>query len=376
MLERSYTQGNFAVNTTKSVLFGKPSNIEKRFDTIFEELQSNIQSGDEGFIKFMSSVTCNFSPKVIRQLKENYKNWVKGKRSSFQNGITKITQDITTTEQTYIQTIGRANTIIFNGATSYVSGTDGYQAKSGPVKIYVTSGTTDVNPSSNGASNTLIELANDVTKIYDGIREFNALIWSETEFVNPSDKLTYNGVLVFETDEKGKSKGAPTVEDVFFPFSKNIQFENKIFRRVYMIISDDIIDVKKYESFKTAMIGNIINNSGLLSGGFDDIESKFDNYWVTQTRPLFVNENNITKAFIEDVEKNKLKNYIVYTPFDKKNRVFTYTTETDGTDDDKKSQKLMISSLSDTTNRNTDNNKWNSEDGISAGAYISKVKLN
>jgi hypothetical protein len=36
----------------------------------------------------------------------------------------------------------------------------------------------------------------------------------------------------------------------------------------------------------------------------------------------------------------------------------------------------MISSLSNTTNRNTDNNKWNSEDGVSSGAYISKVKLN
>jgi len=36
----------------------------------------------------------------------------------------------------------------------------------------------------------------------------------------------------------------------------------------------------------------------------------------------------------------------------------------------------MISSLGDTTNRNTEINKWNSEDGVSSGAYISKVKLN
>ena len=376
MLERSYTQGNFGVTTDKSVLFGKPSNVEKRFDSIFAQLESDIQSGNEGFIKFMSLATCNFTPKVIRQLKENYKNLVKNKRASFQSAITKITQDITTVEQNYIQTIGRANIIIFDGATTYVSGTDGYQAKSGPVKVYVTSGTTNVSPTSNGAADTLIELANDIKKISDGIKEFNSLIWSETEFINPSDKLTYKGVLVFETDDKGKSKGAPTVENVFFPFSKNTQFENEIFRRVYMIVSDDVVDVKKYETFKTAMIGNIINNSGLLSGGFDDVEAKFDNYWITQTRPLFVNENNITKAFIEDVEKNKLKNYIIYTPFDKKDRVLKYSTETNGSDNVKKSQKTMISSLSDTTNRNTDNNKWNSEDGVSAGAYISKIKLN
>jgi hypothetical protein len=377
MLERSYTQGNFGVSETKLVLFGKPSNVEKRFDSIFGELESNIQSGDEGFIKFMSSTVCNFSPKVIRQLKENYKNLVKNKRASFQNAITKITQDITTAEQTYIQTIGRANIIIFDGTTDYVTGTDGYQAKSGPVKVYVTSGTSDVHTTSTGASNTLVELANDIKKIYDGIQEFNVLIWSETEFINPSDKLAYKGVLVFETDTKGKSVDSTiTVENVFKPFSKNTQFEDNIFRRVYMVVSDDVVDTKKYETFKTAMIGNIINNSGLLSGGFDDVEAKFDNYWVTQTRPLFVNENNITKAFVDDVEKNKLKNYLKYTPFDKKTRVLTYTTETDGTDNDKKSQKTMISSLADTTNRNTDNNKWNSEDGVSASAYISKVKLN
>ena len=376
MLERSYTQGNFGVDPKASVLFGKPSNVEKRFDAIFGELESNIQSGDEGFITFMSSTVCNFSPKVIRQLKENYKNFVKNKRASFQNAITKITQDITTTEQTYIQTIGRANIINFN-ATSYPSGTDGYQAKSGPVKVYVTSGTSEVHTSSTGASNTLVELDNDIRKIYDSIQEFNLLIWSETEFINPSDKLAYKGTLVFETDTKGKSLDSSiTVENVFKPFSKNAKFENNIFRRVYMIVSDDVVDVKKYETFKTAMIGNIINNSGLLSGGFDDVEAKFDNYWVTQTRPLFVDENNTTKAFIDDVEKNKLKNYLKFTPFDKKTRVFTYTTDTDGSDNKIKSQKTMISSLADTTNRNTDNNKWNSDDGVSTGAYISKVKLN
>jgi hypothetical protein len=32
--------------------------------------------------------------------------------------------------------------------------------------------------------------------------------------------------------------------------------------------------------------------------------------------------------------------------------------------------------LANTTNRNDEKNKWNSEDGVSGGAYISKVKLN
>jgi hypothetical protein len=377
MLERSYTHGNWNLTEGdgKSDIFGKPNNVEKRFNEIFKQLQSDIQSDEEGFIKFMSAPTFNFSRKVIRQLKENYKNLVETKRSSFQNGITKITQDITTSQQSYIQTIARANILIFDGNTSYVSGTDGYQAKSGPVRVYVTKGTSNVHASSAGVSDTLVELRDDIKKIYNGVNEFNTLIWSETEFTNPSDKLTYKGRLVFETDNRGKSS-AVTVEDVFIPFSKNTKFDDKIFRRVYMIVSDDVVDDKKYETFKASMIGNIINNPGLLSGGFDDVESKFDIYWLTQTKPLFVSENDITKSFIDDVEKNKLKNYLKYTPFDKKTREFTYTTESDGTDNEKKSQKTIIASLADTTNRNNDNNKWNSEDGVSGGAYISKVKLN
>jgi hypothetical protein len=48
-----------------------------------------------------------------------------------------------------------------------------------------------------------------------------------------------------------------------------------------------------------------------------------------------------------------------------------------GIDDNvKKTIDNMISSLAETTNRNTKNNTWNSKDGNSPKAYISKVKLN
>jgi hypothetical protein len=373
MLERSYTQGSIRVSENPTVLFGKPSNVEKRFNEIFASLQKNISDGDEGFIQWMSSPSFGFSTKVIRQLKDNYINLVKNKRGSFQNAISKITQDVTNVEQTYIQTLGRANTIIFQGMTDM--GTDGYQAKSGPVRVYNTSGTTNVNITSNGVANTLIELVNDINTIKSGITEFNKIISSTYDFTYEGQK--YTGILVYGTDTKGKTgTDAPTVEKVFNPFSKNNDFQNDIFKRVYMIISDDILDTKKYETFKTAMIGNIIGNASIIGTGFDDIEKKFDDYWLVKTKPLFLNETNITKSFIDNIEKTPLKNFLIYTPFDKKSREFFYTTLTTATDNKKKSQETMISSLGDTTNRNTDINKWNSEDGVNSLAYISKVKLN
>jgi hypothetical protein len=102
----------------------------------------------------------------------------------------------------------------------------------------------------------------------------------------------------------------------------------------------------------------------------------FDAYWQQTAKPIFLSENNITKAFIENMEKTKLKNFLVYTPFDKKERVFTYTIANTAAEQVKTSQQNMIKGLGATTNQNTNNNTWNDINGNSTGAYISKAKLN
>jgi len=375
MLERSYTQGDFTNSTDPVVLFGKPNNVEKRFDKIFADLVDDIKDGDEGLIEWMSSDSNGFSKKVIRQLKDNYVNLVKNKRGGFENAITKITQEVVNTEQSYIQTLARMNVISFPGLDS--KGTDGYQTKSGPVRVYILSGTTEVSPNSNGAANTFIEFQDDVNKIESGITEFNKVISSSYEFTYTVDNQKYSGTLVNPVTVNGLSENdATTVENVFIPFSKNNEMQNNSFKRVYMIVSEDIIDSKKYETFKNLMIGNIINNPSILGSGFGDVEKKFDEYWLTVAKPLFENENKITKEFIDSLEKTPLKNFLIYTPFEKKERVFSFTTESNEGSNVTKSQETLISSLADTTNRNNKINRWNSEDGISSGAYISKVKLN
>jgi hypothetical protein len=374
MLERSYTQGNLNINSPAVVIFGKPNNVEKRFDQIFASLQDDIKNGNEEFIQFISAQDRNFSQTLIRTVKTNYENYVKNKRSVFQNAITKITQDLTTVEQNYIQTLGRVNILTFQGVSN--TGTDGFQAKSGPVRVYVTRGTDKVSAGSNGATDTLTELRNDVQKVQNDIIAFNTAIWSNTKFVYPANSKEYEGRLVFETLDNGISKET-TVDKVFNPFSTNAKFSNLVFRRVYMIVSDDVLDDKKYLTFKNAMIGNIINNQAIIGQGMNDIEKIFDDYWLVNAKPLFLEENNITKSFIDNVEKTKLKNFLVYTPFDnKKTREFTYTTENSADDAKKSSQQNMIKGLAATSNQNTNNNTWNDRDGNSTDAYISKAKLN
>ena len=98
---------------------------------------------------------------------------------------------------------------------------------------------------------------------------------------------------------------------------------------------------------------------------------------MTIAKPVFLEENNITKSFIDNLEKNKLKNFLVYTPFDgKKTREFTYTTESNAVAANKTSQQNMIKGLGATSNQNTNNNTWNDTNGNSSGAFISKAKLN
>ena len=370
LLERNYTQGNFNVDSPNVVLFGKPNNVEKRFDEIFVELDNNIKNGSEGFIQFISDNSKNFSEKLIRTVKENYSNYVSKKRSSFQNAISKITQDLVNQEQSYLQTLSRVNIVTYKG-TTFDSGTDGFQTNNGPVTTYVTLGTSRVTKGST-AANTLIELVDDVKKIQQDIAGFNQVIFSNSKFSFNSTE--YEGILVYQVDN-GKSK-AVTTQQVFLPFSRNANFENNVFRRVYMIVSDDVVDDKKYQTFKQQIIGNVIGNQTVIGNGSADIEAAFNLYWEKTAKPAFLEENNISKSFVDNLEKNGLKNYLVYTPFSKKDREFTFTTENPSTTDKKKSQENMIKGLANTTNQNTNVLTWNDTNGNATGAFISKAKLN
>ena len=271
-------------------------------------------------------------------------------------------------QQSYMGYIGRVNTITYTVPAYPNTGTDGYQIKDGKVVSYIISGTTEVDPTSKGVTNTFDELKNDVGVISSGITKFNEIIWSANTFDYGGTK--YTGTLVFEKPNTVKTK------EVFIPFSKDVLFadtnKGRIFRRVYMIVSDDVTNATKYATFKTTLIGNILTNTDLFNKGKNyDISTKFDEYWDRKAKPAFVNENDITKAFIDDMEKNKLTTFLKYSPFTlKKKRTFTYTTEGANTD----SQQKLIKGLAWTTNENTNNKTWNTESPTDV--FISKVKLN
>ena len=364
MSERIYQKGKFmiVINEPETILFGKPNNLEKRVDEIFGQLIKDIKNEDEGFIDFISKQ--NFTNRLVNQLQENYSNFVNNKRGSFQSAITNITNGMVNVQQNYIGYIGRINAITYDAASD--TGTDGYQVSDGKIISYITSGTTEVDPSSTNVTNTLMELYDDVKKIKSGITNFNLICFAPTP-VDYKGK-NYTGQLVFEPNYRLET------EKVFNPFSAGLFDSNSgyTFRRVYMIVSNDVVDSKKYESFKNALIANILSNTALLTKGENDkISDVFDEYWLTIAKPAFDDENNITKVFIDEMEKSKLKDFLKYTPFNlKKKRTFTYTTDGANTP----AQQTLIKGLGWTENQNTNNKTWNDESP--SNVFISKAKLN
>jgi hypothetical protein len=365
MAERIYQNGKFTITKSDkpdTILFGKPNNLEKRINKIFSKLVSDIKSEDEGFMKFIIDGK-KFPNKLVRQLRENYINFVKGKSNTFQNAVTTISNNMVSVQQNYIGYIGRINTITYNVPlqTYLETGTDGYQISDGKVVSYIITGTTEVDSSSTNAANTFVELNNDVKKIKESIDEFNKISNNPIEFSFNNEE--YSGILVFKSDYK------LNIDDVFIPFSKG-NFDDKIFRRVYMILSNDVVDSKKYETFKNALIGNIINNQGLLGKSTAKLDTEFDTYWLNTVKPQFENENKITTRFIEESEK-ELKGFLKFTPYNlKKKRTFTYNTEGANTEP----QQKLIRGLGWIENQNTNNKTWNDESPDDV--FISKAKLN
>jgi len=378
--ERLYVDGNLLSNTIFNVqLIGKPNLDSKknglayRIDKVFDDLISNIKTDNEEeqdrFIKYMSQKKLGFSEKVIRQLKHNYGNFIKNKKSRYQNDITQITQSITIAQQNYIQYLSKANVLLYPPTPT--EGTDGYQQKNGNTVIYNISGTTDVYQGSSGT--TLDELNQDIKKIGDGLIGYYQLAQNPVLFRYES--TDYNGYLLYGGNSENDNTSAKTLlNEVFNPFSKLKEFTNKTFRRMYMILSNDIIDDKNFQTFKKAIIGDIMNNSTILGNGNTDIDKEFSFYWLSIAKPKFENENNITTEFLNSIEKVAFKDFVVYTPFPKnKKRVFTYNISISPQNE----QKKLITGLNNATqagNQNTNTKTWNTS--VGTNVYISKIKLN
>ena len=366
---RNYTDGGFVVDGGNSVtnLFGKPSQIESQINDIFDGYIQSINSGNDTFMQWMESK--NFSQKAIRQIKDNYRNFITTKRGSFQNSLTSIIQELVNTQQSYLQTLNRVNVITVKPAKVPDTpwGTDGLQSSTGEVTIYNYSGTSAVSP--NFVGNTKDELVQDVQTISSSLTNFITALNSPVTL-----KSGQSGYIVNPEKPSGVPYNTLTTSTYWNDQSNKYQ---------YFVLSMDVVDAKLYESFKNAIIENVVNNTSLHGNGNTDFATQFDGYWIgTQVslgmsvRQVYVNENVAGEELLTQASNTTLKDYIIYKPFQplSKTRVMDYIVarKGDAGNEPEAYQIDNVRNLGLKSNPNTNKTTWND---ISGNITTGKVQM-
>jgi hypothetical protein len=362
---RNYITGNFQHDTTKTVrLFGKPKNIEQVFQTVTNDFITDINNETEGFIQFIKGTPGspkNYSDKVKRTLKENYVKYINSKKTSYQSALSVITQDFLRIQQNLINNIAKNNLITYG--TINTSGTDGYRQKNGFITSYETFPTIKVyKPTS---TNTLEELYTDTNTIINDLIDYYDEVTKSFTFKPSTGVDEYQGFVV-HNDNINDGK-------LFNPFSINPSFEEETFKRSYFLLSQEVTDETKYNTFKQALIGNIISNPTLFPNSSLELDKEFDGYWKNEVRPIFTEENNLTTFFLDTFEKQQIK-YTKYTPFDGaglKKYEFTFETDTSAIST---TRKFYVEVLGYSENKFKTTTSW-SDDNQNPTAVVCKVKL-
>jgi hypothetical protein len=164
-------------------------------------------------------------------------------------------------------------------------------------------------------------------------------------------------------------------EEPFTSVSKNTLFDNVNFSNQYIILNQDIIDDKKYENFKTQMIGSILANPALFDNGNPKLSEEFDAYWKLTAAPAFKEENAAALDFMNHMERTELKNYLNYTEIDKTQEIKVFYSNVPSIIQNlyKTERTNYIKSLGNTDNSTTNPKTFNDSIG---GIYITKIKLN
>ena len=362
---RRYTDGEMLVTGTgyDVPLFGKPSKFESDVNSVFESFTSDITNDQDGFIKYLIDDVRIFSNKTIRVIKNNYKDYVANFRGEFQNGATTILQNLVDTQTSYIQTLSRANVIPYFDSDPTL-GMDGFQTTKGNAVVINISGTSAISASSAGVTNTLEELIQDIGVVASALTEFNNVIES-LYTANVSGKV-YSGYTVTDLPDQDAVKS-----QVFEPFTDDTFWDSEANRREYFILSQQILDENRYNTFKESIIGNLRDNQGVLGNvTFVQVEQSFDNYWKGVARPAYLSENAATNTFLTDFQTNALREYLNFTPFNlNKERVFTYETILQPTAE----QIQLIKNLGNKNNIDSNTTSWTTS--VGANVIIGKAQL-
>jgi outer membrane protein OmpA-like peptidoglycan-associated protein len=316
--ERKYINGDTNVLTGVKI-FGKPENIEKRTDKLFEDLINDVNNDSNYLIGNL--MTFNFSNKEIRDVKTNVVNYINNMKNNFNDSLFTNVNDIVNVEQSLVQKLRKINLVLDE--------IDGKIPDVGIPIVYNLTPTNDVSSSSNNEyTNTFEELSFDFKDEMEKINRYYEVIVQQKI-------ITENG------SNYGDTSGD------FTPISTSISTIQD--KRMFMVMSKIFSDNNKIEEFKSTIISGELKNNLRLDRKFRKVCNDFSD--------LVNKELKEEKKYIKNVKDNTIikdilneKSYV-----EGKTRKFQYTTVVD---DNLEENQQKIKDLYSSVNVNNEDT-WN-----------------
>jgi hypothetical protein len=232
--DRKYSKGYFnnfvTANRVESEIFGKQDSYGDKIDKLFKDTEKDIEND---LCPLFAGITTNQNlknsdyRKVKRKLKEKLdiikNNWI--------GRFDEKTKDFVEKSKNYVQILDQMNFILTN--------TDGYKNKKGTYILYNISGTSEVAPTTIGATNTYDELKNDLLIVGNDIKEF---------FNKLRDKqIIPNGV--------GKQYKDDYSFDVYLPTGTYSNSE----KRFFMVFGNTIAEQTNFEDLVESLVEKVDN---------------------------------------------------------------------------------------------------------------------
>jgi len=299
-----YLSGNTSSGTT---IFGKSNNIQPKVDNLFEKLKVSIENET---IPILTGIgTKNFIKDDIRKIKNKLKQMAEALKPTYLADIETANSTIVKEEIPLIKLIDQLNYV--------VDGTDGYINKMGGVVVYGISGTSKVNASSVGVSNTFDELKQDFTKINTDLTELNSKLEEEILSTAPVAKYNEN----FSYDIGLEIKSLIGTENVcFMVFGKSILEDPvKFITTVIEPVKNTPTDID-WQSFIAKNVGWNFSLD-LTTGSFKNEPTSTGLY--VDYKKAKENTDAYFLSFKDNFYTNKYKNYLPYNL--EKKREFTYS---------------------------------------------------
>jgi hypothetical protein len=313
--QRSYSDGLFdwllGGPPQEVKIFGKPVNYQSKVDALFNNTKTDIENDLCPLIAQLTNQGFA-SNSDTRKVKRKLTEMVDARKTAYLQSLEKNTSKLIQEELNFIKNSDQINFVL--------SEVDGYKNKRGGVVIYDISGTTEVDPTSVGVSNTYDELKDDLLKIGTDLNELNEKYENYQIIPNGPNKI-YNDNFDFDVYIEST---APQDVRFFLVFGKEIlQDRNKFMDEVTSTITESLSYVN-YRSFMFANIG-ISAASGAI---------QFGNQTTVIPNGRFSKYEN-SKKTLEDNFKNFNDQYFIskfpnnkYITFNKnKTRNFTFVKQ-------------------------------------------------